>query len=570
MEIHLWQCVLVGLWTAFCITGMLTGTYLTRCLVMAAGVGVILGDVETGLAMGAVGELAFLGFGVSSGGSVPPNPVGPGIVGAVLAITAKGQGIDAEAALAYSFPFAILVQFLITCIYTIAAGFPEKAARAVDNGRWGKYCLLANGTILMFAGTGFVIGFAAAFHAQGLGQLIGAIPEWLTGGLTTAGKMLPAVGFAVILSVMCGWDTGAFVILGYSAAAYLDVPVLGIALISGAFAWMLGEQGAGRGTLGDAGAAGGSESVFGGSGGSGGSDGSGGSGDSDGFGGTGGSGGSGGSVGAGSSVPGVRPLSEKALRRLSRRCALRAYFLQNGYNYGNYEGLSYSWVVFPAIKKLFPGEKDMRRELKDSMSYCSVNPNFLPILTSLHLISLNRGLSSRDTRDIRTAMMGPLAGVGDSLIQFCVAPVFSTLGAGMAAQGSMAGPIVFLLGINAILLTLKLSNEALGFRLGASLAGQMEERLGTLSLGARRVGCAVIAGLAVNSVDMKTSLAVSGQEGALFSLQDFLDTLLPGALPVLCTVILYYLFKKKKWGMYRLVGLTMAAGAMLHWLGILA
>ena len=56
----------------------------------------------------------------------------------------------------------------------------------------------------------------------------------------------------------------------------------------------------------------------------------------------------------------------------------------------------------------------------------------------------------------------------------------------MAAQGSMAGPIVFLLGINAILLTLKLSNEALGFRLGASLAGQMEERLGTLSLGARR------------------------------------------------------------------------------------
>ncbi len=70
MEIHLWQCVLVGLWTAFCITGMLTGTYLTRCLVMAAGVGVILGDVQTGLAMGAVGELAFLGFGVSSGGSL--------------------------------------------------------------------------------------------------------------------------------------------------------------------------------------------------------------------------------------------------------------------------------------------------------------------------------------------------------------------------------------------------------------------------------------------------------------------------------------------------------------------
>ena len=68
MELSLIQCVLIGVWTGICLTGMLTGTYLTRCLVMAAGVGVILGDLETGLMMGAVGELAFLGFGVSKSG----------------------------------------------------------------------------------------------------------------------------------------------------------------------------------------------------------------------------------------------------------------------------------------------------------------------------------------------------------------------------------------------------------------------------------------------------------------------------------------------------------------------
>ena len=39
----------------------------------------ILGDLHTGLAMGAVGELAFMGFGVSQGGSVPPNPMGPDV-----------------------------------------------------------------------------------------------------------------------------------------------------------------------------------------------------------------------------------------------------------------------------------------------------------------------------------------------------------------------------------------------------------------------------------------------------------------------------------------------------------
>ena len=103
MELSLIQCVLIGVWTGICLTGMLTGTYLTRCLVMAGGVGVILGDLETGLMMGAVGELAFLGFGVSSGGSVPPNPIGPGIIGAIIAITMKESGVDVDAALAYLF-----------------------------------------------------------------------------------------------------------------------------------------------------------------------------------------------------------------------------------------------------------------------------------------------------------------------------------------------------------------------------------------------------------------------------------------------------------------------------------
>ena len=114
MEITLLQCVLIGLWTGFCLAGMLLGIYTNRCLVMATGVGLILGDLPTGLAMGAVGELAFMGFGVSQGGSVPPNAMGPGIIGAILAITMKDSGMDVSTALSFSFPFAVAFQFLIT------------------------------------------------------------------------------------------------------------------------------------------------------------------------------------------------------------------------------------------------------------------------------------------------------------------------------------------------------------------------------------------------------------------------------------------------------------------------
>ena len=130
MTISITQCVLIGLWTAFCLAGMLFGIYTNRCLIMSAGVGLILGDLPTGLAMGAVGELAFMGFGVSQGGSVPPNPMGPGIVGTIMAITMKDSGIDTGSALALSFPFAVAFQFVITATYTFATTLTGLAYKA--------------------------------------------------------------------------------------------------------------------------------------------------------------------------------------------------------------------------------------------------------------------------------------------------------------------------------------------------------------------------------------------------------------------------------------------------------
>lgn len=526
MEVTLIQCIAIGLWAGFCMTGMLMGTYLTRCLVMAAGVGVILGDIETGLLMGAVGELAFLGFGVSSGGSVPPNPAGPGIIGAIIAITMKDKGVDAEAALAYSFPFAVVIQFMITGIYTVSTSLVPRAEKAVEEGKYGKFRLLANTTLILFVCAGFLIGFGAAFQTEGLSNLISMIPQWVTDGLGTAGALLPAVGFAVILSVMAGVETIPSLLLGYIAAAYLNMPVMGIALSGGILAasdLLREKRKEGDFDLGNEKAG----------------------------------------------VAEVCILPSKSLRRLSKKTALRAYFLQNGYNYGNYEGLSYANIVFPALRKLCPDEGKLRRELKESMGYCSVNPNFLPILTSIHLTALNRGISTKETQDIRLALMGPLAGIGDSLVQFCFAPVFSTIGASMAMEGMAAGPVVFLLGMNLLLLGLKGFTEALGFRLGTSLTERLKGGMESVSRAARMVGTAVIAGLVVNNVEIQTTIAFQNQGEEAFALQAFLDSFLPGILPVLYTALLFYLIKKKGWSMYRLVGLTLIVGIGLSVAGIL-
>ena len=191
MTISMFQCLLIGLWTAFCLAGMLFGIYTNRCLVMAAGVGLILGDLPTGLAMGAVGELAFMGFGVSQGGSVPPNPMGPGIVGTIIAITMKDSGIDVGSALALSFPFAVAFQFVITATYTFATTLTSYAYKALDKKNFRGFRIAANATVCVFAVVGFIIGFGGAFSSEGLQKVISLIPAWLSAGLGVAGKMLP-------------------------------------------------------------------------------------------------------------------------------------------------------------------------------------------------------------------------------------------------------------------------------------------------------------------------------------------------------------------------------------------
>lgn len=61
MQITLLQAVIIGLWTAFCYSGMLWGIFTNRALVLSFGVGIVCGDLKTALQCGAIAELAFMG-----------------------------------------------------------------------------------------------------------------------------------------------------------------------------------------------------------------------------------------------------------------------------------------------------------------------------------------------------------------------------------------------------------------------------------------------------------------------------------------------------------------------------
>ena len=159
------------------------------------------------------------------------------------------------------------------------------------------------------------------------------------------------------------------------------------------------------------------------------------------------------------------------------KTTLRAYFLQNGFNYSNYQGLGYALVMYPAFKKLYgDNPAKLAEELDNNCEFYNTNPNFLPFITSIHLAMAENGMEYDEIRGIKMALMGPLAGIGDSLSQFCIAPLFSTIFASMAMDGVAIAPLLFLICENVTLLAIKLVMGGYGRRLATSMIDKLNER----------------------------------------------------------------------------------------------
>ena len=62
-------------------------------------------------------------------------------------------------------------------------------------------------------------------------QLTTLLPDWVWTGLSAAGKMMPALGFAILLRVMLSKEYLMFVFLGFVLVAYLQLPLLAVAIL---------------------------------------------------------------------------------------------------------------------------------------------------------------------------------------------------------------------------------------------------------------------------------------------------------------------------------------------------
>lgn len=204
-------------------------TQFERPIILAPIVGLILGDLSTGVVVGGTLELIFIGA-APIGGAVPPNTVMAAVLGTSFAIL-SGGGI--ETALLIAIPAAVVA----TAFELLAKGSCSFLVHRADRGAEDADTRAINTTFWI----GNVIHFSAyavpAFLALALGQsVVQALTDALSGrvndGLSAAAALLPAVGFGILLTVLYVPKLFPLFLVGFALAAYTDFTVIGVALMA--------------------------------------------------------------------------------------------------------------------------------------------------------------------------------------------------------------------------------------------------------------------------------------------------------------------------------------------------
>ena len=239
-------------------------------------------------------------------------------------------------------------------------------------------------------------------------------------------------------------------------------------------------------------------------------------------------------------------ISNKALNKV----LLRTQGCQFAHNYERMQSLSLTYCFSPVLEELY---KDRPKEervhaMQRYLEYFNTHPIAIPFILGIQAaLEESTDEDQKDTcRAIKTSLMGPFAGLGDSMLNLTWYPIAGSIGASMCINdGSLVGPLVMFLLINLLYWPLKYFGLHLGYTKGLEVvqSGGMAlfDRLGNMAnvLGVVVVGC-----LIPQTVKLSTALQFAFSEGEPLIIQDQMNKVMPCILPVVLTFVCYKLLKK--------------------------
>ncbi|MFC6295161.1 PTS system mannose/fructose/sorbose family transporter subunit IID [Lactiplantibacillus daoliensis] len=259
------------------------------------------------------------------------------------------------------------------------------------------------------------------------------------------------------------------------------------------------------------------------------------------------------------------------LSKTNKKTFWRWYFFgQAGWNYEKMQGLGYYYSVYPLIKQIY-GKTDVAAEAAiNELQFFNTNNSMAPIILGVDsAIQEKQGIAAKDTvAGLKTGMMGPFAGIGDTLFAVIPNTIIGSIASYMALKGNPIGLILWI-AYGFLRLGIMRSFFGMGYREGVKLIDSLGNRLKKITSAANILGLTVIGAL-IPSVITAVFAYKYKQGGVKISLQDMADQIMPGLAPALVVLLAYWLLGRKKMNSTRVTLILIVVGILAYNLKIFA
>ena len=232
----------------------------------------------------------------------------------------------------------------------------------------------------------------------------------------------------------------------------------------------------------------------------------------------------------------------------------RTFPLQACFCYERMQNVGFAYQMVPALKKLYPDKEEASKALKRHLAIFNTTPCVVPFITGASIAMEEKFKKARENGEecdeesinaVKTALMGPLAGIGDSFFWGTLRIIAAGIGARLAAQGSILGAVLFFLMYNIPQLFVRYQGLKLGYKSGVSFLENMSQGgvIALLTEVAKILGLVVVGSMCASMVALSTPLVIS-MDGADVVIQDIFNSILPNILPLGLTFVIYKLLQK--------------------------
>jgi len=238
---------------------------------------------------------------------------------------------------------------------------------------------------------------------------------------------------------------------------------------------------------------------------------------------------------------------------------LWTFFSHANYNYERLQGTAFAHAMTPIIRKLYKTPDEITAALRRHLVFFNTEPNVGGVIHGAVIAMEEQRANGADIDDetingVKSGLMGPLAGVGDTIDQGTITPILLSIGIGLAAgptaafgDGNPIGAILYLVAEVAVMTSLAYFFWFQGYDRGREgvTALLRSGALDRLVVGAGALGNLVLGALAFQFVHVYVTLTLIVGDGH-FELNELLGQIMPGLLPLLFTLMTWWLLTRRR------------------------